>query len=332
MLINTTFHGEFAIEQHSNQIRIKQAQRLVLEVSLKEQGAYLLQAPNLIDELWLAACWALFETHPQIKEITIPNANITHECLIHNNQSEASIHCSSLAQYTRLWVPNSVSTWYPQLQILDQNNRYHPARPNFPDGEIYRRFDTSINAWISLQTIDIEKHSQLFSQWQNSQRVAKFWDHAGSLKEHIGYLESLLKQPKTLPVIGLIDDEPFAYFEIYWAKEDRIAPYYNVQDFDRGIHMLVGSEKHRGPHKVKVWLTSLCHFIFLNDARTQSIVSEPRADNQKIIGYLQTHRFNRLKEFNFPHKRAALMHLSRDAFFDHAQLITEQTQENNYEL
>jgi hypothetical protein len=56
--------------------------------------------------------------------------------------------------------------------------------------------------------------------------------------------------------------------------------------------------------------------MLLDDPRTRHVVAEPRADNAKMIGYMQQAGFCKPKEFNFPHKRAALMMLSREAFFD----------------
>jgi RimJ/RimL family protein N-acetyltransferase len=187
----------------------------------------------------------------------------------------------------------------------------HPQRPAKPQGEVYRRFDPQLGAWISLRTLDIELDLERFNRWQNTPRVLAFWDEGGSLDDHRQYLEKLVNDPHTLTLIGCFDDQPFAYFEAYWAKEDRIAPFYDADDYDRGIHMLVGEQAHRGPHKVASWLSALTDYLLQDDPRTRRIVAEPRADNDKMIGYMQAQGYARIKEFDFPHKRAALMVLER---------------------
>ena len=187
----------------------------------------------------------------------------------------------------------------------------HPQRPAKPQGEVYRRFDPQLGAWISLRTLDIELDLERFNRWQNTPRVLAFWDEGGSLEEHRQYLEKLADDPHTLTLIGCFDDQPFAYFEAYWAKEDRIAPFYDAGDYDRGIHMLVGEQAHRGPHKVASWISALTDYLLQDDPRTRRIVAEPRADNAKMIGYMQSQGYKRIKEFDFPHKRAALMVLER---------------------
>lgn len=187
----------------------------------------------------------------------------------------------------------------------------HPQRPAKPQGEVYRRFDPQLGAWISLRTLDIELDLERFNRWQNTPRVLAFWDEGGSLDDHRQYLEKLADDPHTLTLIGCFDDQPFAYFEAYWAKEDRIAPFYDAGDYDRGIHMLVGEQVHRGPHKVASWLSALTDYLLQDDPRTRRIVAEPRADNDKMIGYMQAQGYARIKEFDFPHKRAALMVLER---------------------
>lgn len=208
---------------------------------------------------------------------------------------------------------------YPERLVMSEGRR-HPRRPPKPSGEVYRRFDARLGAWFSLRTLDIEADLERFNRWQNSPRVLAFWQEGGSLDHHRAYLQRLADDPHTLTLVGCFDDEPFAYFEAYWAKEDRIAPFYAVDDYDRGIHMLVGEERHRGPHKVAAWLAGLTHYLFLDDPRTRRVVAEPRADNARMIAHMQGLGFCREKEFDFPHKRAALMAISRERFFDRCTL------------
>lgn len=192
----------------------------------------------------------------------------------------------------------------------------HPRRPAKPQGEVYRRFIPELNMHFSMQTVTIEKHVELFTRWMNQPRVDKFWKESGDIAKQTEYLQKQLADPHSLPLIGYFDDQPFAYFEVYWAKEDHISPFYACGDYDRGIHMLVGEQNHRGPHKVKAWLSSLVHYLLSDDSRTDIVVSEPRADNDKMIHYLEQIGFVKTKEFDFPHKRAALMQLQCSAFFD----------------
>lgn len=217
------------------------------------------------------------------------------------------------------WLRQPAATPWPQTWISSGTTR-HLRRPPKPDGEVYRRFDTRLASWISLRTLDLTIDLPRFSCWQNSARVAAFWQEEGSLEQHRAYLQRLAEDPHVQTLIGCFDDEPFAYFEAYWAKEDRIGPYYGVGDHDRGLHMLVGEEAHRGPHKVACWLPAVAHFLFLDEPRTQRLVCEPRADNERMIAHLQQQGFYRQKDFDFPHKRAALMLLERERFFDRCVL------------
>ncbi|MGO3343840.1 MAG: GNAT family N-acetyltransferase [Marinomonas sp.] len=218
-----------------------------------------------------------------------------------------------LMQYPQFWLTHT-HPLLPHKAVLSKSG-YHPMRRKPQQGELYKRYIPELSQTLSLVGLDLNKHTEHFHRWQNSDRVATFWDQKGSLEEHTAFLKDQLADDKNQLIIVCLDDEPFAYIEAYWAKEDRIAPYYPVGDYDRGIHMLVGEEHHRGAHKVAAWLPSVCHYLYLTDPRTDKIVSEPRADNQKMISYLQKYGFSKLKEFDFPHKRSALMSQLRESFF-----------------
>lgn len=276
--------------------------------------------------LWVASYW-LFAQRPQTPRLHWQGLDPCHPGVLAALCSgllrgEGAGWCTERQAFWQLpasWQRAAAAAGYPQQLIISDGKR-HPRRPPKPQGEVYRRFDARLYAWISLRTLDIDTDLQRFNRWQNSPRVLAFWQEGGSLEQHRDYLQKLADDPHSVTLIGCIDDEPFAYFEAYWAKEDRIAPFYSAGDYDRGIHMLVGEEHHRGPHKVAAWLAALVHWLFLDDPRTHRVVSEPRADNQRMIDHLQALGFCREKHFDFPHKRAALMSLSREAFFDQAVL------------
>ncbi|KAI9814605.1 MAG: hypothetical protein M1827_003161 [Pycnora praestabilis] len=158
--------------------------------------------------------------------------------------------------------------------------------------------------------------SELLHKWMNDPRVSHYWGEAGPQSYQESFLRKGLQNKHSFPIIGCWDGKPFAYFEIYWVKEDNLGKYLGgeVNDYDRGIHCLVGEQEFRGGHRVKVWLSALVHYCWLADYRTQSIMLEPRIDNQKLIDYLQDVGFYKEKELAFPHKQSALMKIRREAW------------------
>ena len=291
-----------------------------LHLSLKNPSL----APSM-QAMW-AACYWLFATDDQCQQLTWhlnqPPNEALFDGLLLATELQGQFIClrSMFWQRATPWLGEVLNPVYPQQMTISGGKR-HPLRAPKPAGEIYRRFDPRLGAWISLRTLAIDTDLERFSRWQNAPRVLEFWEEGGSLERHRQFLKTLEADPHTLTLIGCFDDQPFAYFEAYWAKEDRIAPFYDVDDYDRGIHMLVGEQAHRGPHKVASWLSALTHYLFLADPRTQRIVVEPRADNAKMIGYLHSQGYHCEKEFDFPHKRAALMVQSRERFFERCTLV-----------
>lgn len=273
--------------------------------------------PLPADAVWAAACW-LFSCDSACRLLVWRGMepdpdSLRSGLLIADGEGGAICRRDAFWQLPGPWLRGPDTTGYP---VMARGEGAHLHRPPKPAGELYRRFDPTLGLWVSLRSLDIDADLERFNRWQNTPRVLAFWQEGGDFLRHRAYLEGLAEDPHVQTLIGCFDDEPFAYFEAYWAKEDRIAPFCTPGDHDRGIHMLVGEEHHRGPHKVRSWLSALVHWLFLSDARTGRVVSEPRADNARMIGHMQSLGFLREREFDFPHKRAALMVLDRRDFFD----------------
>ncbi|MCE9663401.1 acetyltransferase [Halomonas sp. M5N1S17] len=191
----------------------------------------------------------------------------------------------------------------------------HPRRPAEPSGLVYRRADPRLGRTFSLRLIEPERDLERFVHWMHLPRVAEFWEQAWPADELADFVAQRLADPHTLPLIGEFDGRPFGYFELYWAAEDRLAPYYPWASFDRGLHLLVGEEDVRGAHFVDAWLGALSHYAYLAEPRTRRLVLEPRHDNRRLFRHLERLGLSRLRDFDFPHKRASLVMGQRERFF-----------------
>ncbi|MBA1200979.1 acetyltransferase [Pseudomonas capeferrum] len=270
----------------------------------------------------LAVCEAAFTQAPGLKQLSLTGplstavTTLSCEGLLRQSGQDLFI-CTAQAfwQSPRPWLPKA-SFVAPPVEFVTTGETRHPLRPMPSSGLLYRRFIPWLGQTLTFEIADADRDLPAFNRWMNSPRVAEFWEEQGSLERHHAYLQTLLDDSHAQPVIGRFDGVAFGYFETYWAKEDRIAPFYQPHDFDRGLHLLVGEEAFRGKAFYTAWFSSLCHYLFLDDPRTQRIVCEPRHDNHRQIANFERSGFTGVKHFDFPHKRALLVMLSRERFFE----------------
>ncbi|WP_058911393.1 GNAT family N-acetyltransferase [Entomohabitans teleogrylli] len=219
-----------------------------------------------------------------------------------------------------LWLSAPRQPVADEMVFDEQRDIFIPRRPARPDGEVYRRYDPRVRHTLSLRVADPAQDAERFTRWMNDPRVAFFWEQSGALEVQRDYLERQLTSAHAFPLIGCFDDQPFGYFEIYWAAEDRIGRHYPWQPFDRGLHLLVGEQQWRGAHFVQSWLCGLSHYLLLDESRTRRLVLEPRMDNQRLFRHLTPAGYHTVKEFDFPHKRSRLVMTDRQRFFSEVGL------------
>lgn len=223
-------------------------------------------------------------------------------------------------QLSCAWHREKITSSVEQLSNSEKwtvtEDRKHPVRTTLQEGLCYRRYIPSIAKTLTFRTVDIERDLEKFYNWHNQPRVYDLWDLNKSKEDLKVYLTKGLQDPHQIPMIMEFDGEPAGYFEVYWAAEDRLAPYYDYQAYDRGFHFLIGEPQFLGSENTGQAVRSIMHFIFLDDPRSMRVVAEPRSDNKKVLKYVQLvpgWRF--IKEFDFPHKRAALLMANREDFF-----------------
>ncbi|WP_431323509.1 GNAT family N-acetyltransferase [Rhizobium sp. YTU87027] len=265
-------------------------------------------------ELLMAAAEAVTAEDPSIKAVVCEQQKVTLET--HGLGDGGRLEPIILWQWPSLWLPQ-LTYPLPPVQELTAG-RYHPRRPRKPTGTVYRRFIPWLERDVSFRVADPNTDLACFHRWMNDEQVNTIWEDAGPIDKHRDILQARIADPHVLPLIGSFGDTPFGYFEVYWAKEDRLGPFYDADDYDRGWHVAIGEPDYRGKKWISAWLPSLMHFIFLDDPRTRRIVGEPRASHEQQIRNLDRSGFSKIKHFDFPHKRALLVMLSRERFFgDH---------------
>ncbi len=169
---------------------------------------------------------------------------------------------------------------------------------------------------LSFERLELEKHLEIFHKWHHQDYISEFWELNQSKDDLKIYIEKLYASPFQVPYILAVDGEPVGYYEVYWAYDDRIAPYAHPGQFDRGIHLLIGNTKYL---KTRIAYDSIFHiskFLFELDSRTQNVWGEPRVDNKVILKLAhQLPGWEFIKEFDFPHKRSNLLRCNREKFY-----------------
>jgi len=191
-----------------------------------------------------------------------------------------SRYIPSLDQWLSFRVPTLSPKPYP-----------HPFFGSVSDGSMSIIFPSlATGAAASVATLptltnftELSSDLDLLHKWMNDPRVNAAWAEAGPMAVQRKFLENGLNSRHSFPVYGCWDGKPFGYFEIYWVKEDRLGRLLggDVGNYTRGLHVLIGENEFRGPHRVKVWLSALVHYCWLADSRTETVMLEPRVDNAK---------------------------------------------------
>lgn len=281
------------------------------------------EAPHL-----LAAIEAAFVRHASHRALAL---HVPSQCLapwtdagavVAQPGAQHSVLRETFWQLPRVWQRHPREP-FAQRYTVSQGRR-HPVRPAKPAGTLYQRHIPWLSQTLTLDAVDIERDLPAFHRWMNEPLVAHFWEEQGDLAKHRAYLEAIAADPRVYGIVGRLDGEAFGYFEAYWAKEDRIAPFCDAADHDRGWHALVGEPRFRGKPFVTAWMPSMSHYLFLDDCRTQRIVIEPRVDNHKMLKNLARCGYAHVKPFDFPHKRAMLGVLLRKRFFDEAIWVPQE--------
>ncbi|MFL1484611.1 GNAT family N-acetyltransferase [Marinobacter sp. LN3S78] len=230
-----------------------------------------------------------------------------------------AIERAAFYQIREHWLDPGLWPVMPEISVQTDQVR-HPRRPSVGDQILYRRFAPTSGKTITLRQATVSQDGERFHRWQNDPRAARFWEYPWSRERLDAMLEDRRADPHSLPLILEADGEAVGYFETYYVPEDRLGPYCNAGPFDQGMHVLIGERRFLGEGLTNLWLNTVSHFLFLSEPRTRCLWGEPRSDNRAMLRYLRTTTWENHGEFDFPHKRSALLCNPRHRFFTDTRL------------
>lgn len=304
MISFKTFEQEdIVIDQDGNTVTAKYKNEVLQIKMIEDNDLCFVLGKKRTDTIFILTLEYLFNSHPGLK-------------VLHFKEDLSSqLTREEFFQTSNLWHKEPQGIMSPELWQRDVE-RPHPRRSDRKDGLFYQRFVPSINKTITFRGIDPEADLDTFHRWHNSPRVSFFWELALEKKELLEYMIKTKNDPHMVPTFVEMNGVPVGYFEMYWTLEDRLGPYYPADAFDRGFHFLIGETFALGFQNTDSIVKSALHFLFLDDPRTRRVMAEPRHDNKKVLKYAESSGWVKLKEFDFPHKRAALLECKRENFFN----------------
>ncbi|MFI6420959.1 GNAT family N-acetyltransferase [Streptomyces sp. NPDC050842] len=187
--------------------------------------------------------------------------------------------------------------------LLDSVADWHPTTTRF--------------GAFQLLPVRLDRDLPLLTRWMNDPAVAAFWELAGPETVTAEHVRAQLQgDGRSVPCLGVLDDVPMSYFEIYRADLDPLARHYPARPHDTGIHLLVGGVTDRGRGVGTALLHAVAELVLDHRPRCTRVIAEPDIRNTPSVSAFLGAGFRYAAEVDLPDKRAALM--IRDRFLRHA--------------
>jgi RimJ/RimL family protein N-acetyltransferase len=201
-----------------------------------------------------------------------------------------------------------------------------PVRDSRGDGLEHLAYGTdlldSVRHWpvsrtpvgsMRLVPVSMNRDLRLITAWMNDPAVAAFWELPGPEEVTAAHLRGQLEgDGRSVPCLGVLDDVPMSYWEIYRADLDPIARHCQVRPHDTGLHLLIGGVPDRGRGIGAALLRAVADLVLDRRPSCGRVLAEPDVRNVPSVAAFLSAGFRLSAEVDLPGKRAALMIRDRE--------------------
>jgi RimJ/RimL family protein N-acetyltransferase len=161
---------------------------------------------------------------------------------------------------------------------------------------------------LRLVPVVMDRDLRLITAWMNDPAVAAYWELAGPQEVTAAHLRTQLEgDGRSVPCLGVLDDVPMSYWEVYRADLDPIARHCRARPHDTGLHLLIGSVPDRGRGIGTALLRAVADLVLDRRPDCGRVLAEPDVRNVASVAAFLKAGFRLSDEVDLPGKRAALM-------------------------
>ncbi len=165
----------------------------------------------------------------------------------------------------------------------------------------------------SIRLVEPDRDAGMVSEWMNRPHLVTGWESAWPVDRWHTYLEAQLAGEYSRPLIGGFRDQPHGYIEIYRAAKDSIAPRYEADPHDLGMHAAIAELRMVNRGFAPLLLPRLTAALFELDPDCRRIMFDPDHRNDGARRLCEWAGCEFLGEHQMSNRRMALYALHRPA-------------------
>lgn len=189
-----------------------------------------------------------------------------------------------------------------ELTSISDDVRVVPGPPTPQIGQPYE-----------LRIVDPATDAELVSEWMNRPHLVEAWDYPWPAERWQRYLQAQIDGEYSRPFIGSFRGRDVAYIEIYRAAKDSIAPRYEADPYDLGLHAAVADLKLLNRGLMPLLLPKVVASLFEIESRCRRIMFDPDHRNAGARRVCEFAGCTFLGEHEMSNRRMALYALPRTA-------------------
>ena len=163
----------------------------------------------------------------------------------------------------------------------------------------------------AIRVVDADADAALISEWMNRPHLVEAWEYPWPEQRWRAYLSAQLAGQYSRPLIGSFKGEPLAYVEVYRAARDSIAPRYDADPYDLGLHAAIADLRIVNRGFGPLLLPRLAKSLFELEPQCQRIMFDPDHRNSAARRLCEYAGCEFLGEHDMANRRMSLYALHR---------------------